>query len=87
MEAVNPSIALIRSAALTQMKEEIVRLNGTDRGCSCLRRCRANANCYCGKNMHNGACLNVECDMYYMSEIVKCDKGCDKWMLSVYTLV
>ena len=79
---------ITREADLKQMKEEITRRNGTDQECICLRRCRAISHCaLCREICNNGACLNIVCDNYYISEIVKCDKWCNKWMLSVKSLV
>jgi hypothetical protein len=75
-----------RTIALAEMKTEIIRLNGTDENCRCLRRQKAYSWCdKCGEYTYNGYCINKSCDKYYTSTIVKCDKWCGKWMLSVYT--
>jgi hypothetical protein len=75
---------IARNNALSEMKAEIVRLNGSEEKCRCMRRQRAMFLCDCGEDRHNGNCLNTKCDYYYTSTIVKCDKHCDKWMLSAY---
>jgi hypothetical protein len=75
-----------RKEKLNKMNAIIRDLNGNDYGCSCYRRQYAKFPCsLCNEYQYNGLCYNIMCDRYYNPVIVRCNKSCGKWMLSINT--